>query len=217
MIGRQLGGMGVRGKLGTMRRAIGLQRALGKHLNLVLPTNRDFLAPAVDRGATDAKRLGQRCLATKKPDGFVSAHEASLAWHTSDVNNTIQEKIYAQGMANQTITDRINLRFAEMEAEAGSKLSDAELGRRVGVERSTIGDWRKGRSVRITPENLVALADAMGVEIRWLATGQGPKLVRKPQPRNYVEAHELLDQSPPEIVASVSTLLRSQVTPPLPK
>jgi len=116
-------------------------------------------------------------------------------------------------MENQTITDRINQRFAEMELEQGHKLTDAELARQVGVSRQTFGDWRKGRSVNITPENLVSLADTLQVEIRWLATGQGEKLMRRSPPRNYREAHELLDRSTPEIVASVSTLLRSQIPP----
>lgn len=68
-----------------------------------------------------------------------------------------------------TITDRINATMAER------GIKPSALAREVGVSKQTVSDWTNGRSINIKPENLVSLADVLGVEIRWLASGSGPK------------------------------------------
>lgn len=71
-----------------------------------------------------------------------------------------------------TIADRIR------DARRERKLSQSELGRRVGVTRGAVWAWESGQTKGLTPDNLVSTADALGVEVRWLATGEGPKEVR---------------------------------------
>jgi len=75
-------------------------------------------------------------------------------------------------MPPHTITDRLVEVFAAAERDG---LTQADLARRVGVTRATVNDWLKGRAVSIKPPHLFALADALGIEPRWLATGQGPR------------------------------------------
>jgi transcriptional regulator with XRE-family HTH domain len=67
-----------------------------------------------------------------------------------------------------SITDRLNAAFDR------SGLSQAELARMVGLTRGSINSWLRGRSINIRPEHLFAVADALRVEARWLATGAGP-------------------------------------------
>ena len=67
-----------------------------------------------------------------------------------------------------SITDRLSLAFDR------SPLSQADLARVVGLTRGAVNGWLRGRSVNIRPEHLFAVADALGVEARWLATGLGP-------------------------------------------
>ena len=69
----------------------------------------------------------------------------------------------------------IGQRIQERRNELG--FSKAELGRRVGVTRAAVWGWESGETKGLTPVNLVRAADAMRVEIRWLATGEGPKEV----------------------------------------
>jgi transcriptional regulator with XRE-family HTH domain len=68
-----------------------------------------------------------------------------------------------------TITDRLVSVFRE------SGLSQSELARRVGVTRASVNGWLQGRAVNIRPHHLFPLADQLGVEARWLATGRGPR------------------------------------------
>jgi transcriptional regulator with XRE-family HTH domain len=99
---------------------------------------------------------------------------------------------------SETITDRVR---AAIDA---SGIKQAEIARRVGVERQTVGDWYHGRSLYIRPEHLFALADTLGIEARWLATGQGQRLAIKHPPSNYTEA---LDRLSPEAQRALLVLL----------
>jgi phage repressor protein C with HTH and peptisase S24 domain len=74
-----------------------------------------------------------------------------------DHNNERQEH-------NDGLTERLR--------EAMGEVTQAELARRVGVTKSSISSYLGGSA----PSFLVgaALADALGVEPRWLATGIGP-------------------------------------------
>jgi transcriptional regulator with XRE-family HTH domain len=75
-------------------------------------------------------------------------------------------------MDADTITDRLIDAFRAAETDG---LTQADLARRCGVSRATVNDWLKGRAVSIKPPHLFAVADALGIEARWLATGQGPR------------------------------------------
>lgn len=68
-----------------------------------------------------------------------------------------------------SITNRINERLRE------TGIKPSELARAVGTSKGAITAWMNGGAVNLRPDNLVAAADCLGVEIRWLATGKGPK------------------------------------------
>ena len=55
------------------------------------------------------------------------------------------------------------------------KVSAAELARRVNLSRSAVSQIINGETKAPKPENLFAIADALGYEARWLATGKGPR------------------------------------------
>ena len=67
------------------------------------------------------------------------------------------------------IGERISRRLAVI----GEK--PASLARATGLSRSAISQWRSGRVTKLKPENLVAAADFLKCEIRWLAVGAGPE------------------------------------------
>lgn len=104
-------------------------------------------------------------------------------------------------MATDTINDRISACISEL------KCTDVELARQVGVSKQAIGDWKKGRVSGIKPEHLVNLADALGVEIRWLATGVGQKMAKDPPSKDFNEAVLALRRSDSETISAVKHLL----------
>lgn len=63
-------------------------------------------------------------------------------------------------------------RIAQRLERTGS--SQADLARACGITASAICQWI-GSDTKIRPANLVAAADFLGCEIRWLATGEGPE------------------------------------------
>lgn len=71
-------------------------------------------------------------------------------------------------MPTTTIAERIT------KARESMGLTQAELGRRIGVSRSAVWAWESGNTKGLTPENLVACADALGLNVRYLAIGEGP-------------------------------------------
>lgn len=102
---------------------------------------------------------------------------------------------------NESITDRIR------QAIDASGLKQAEIARRVGVERQTVGDWYHGRSVNVRPDHLFTLADVLGVEARWLATGHGPRERVSPILSNYAE---VIRQLSPEAREALLIVLRER-------
>lgn len=73
-----------------------------------------------------------------------------------------------------TILDMtIQKRLEELLAESGT--TQTALAKQVGVKRGAISAIVRGRTKNPRPAHLFLIADALGVEPRWLATGQGPK------------------------------------------
>jgi transcriptional regulator with XRE-family HTH domain len=53
-------------------------------------------------------------------------------------------------------------------------LSQAELARRIGVERSAVTQWERQQGTTPSVDHLVQIAVITGVHFEWLATGRGP-------------------------------------------
>ncbi len=55
------------------------------------------------------------------------------------------------------------------------KKSARSLASVVGVSPAAVAMWENGQTKNLRPENLLAVADELGVTIRWLITGRGQK------------------------------------------
>jgi transcriptional regulator with XRE-family HTH domain len=74
-------------------------------------------------------------------------------------------------------------------ARTGMKFSQAELARRVGVERSAVTQWESANGTTPSVAHLCDIATETGVCFEWLATGRGPS---HPEPGHF-DAGILLD------------------------
>lgn len=50
-------------------------------------------------------------------------------------------------------------------------LKQADLARKLKIDRQLVNKWVHGQVGRLTPKNLFALADVLNVDARWLAFG----------------------------------------------
>jgi transcriptional regulator with XRE-family HTH domain len=171
-------------------RPISDQRAPGHNFNLALPIQWNVF-PFRYSGFFDAQGTSQRRLGPEVMHGVLFGHGLSMAWRTMEGKNTGRRKPYALGMAD-TITDRINATMGER------GIKPIDLARQVGVSKQTVSDWMSGRSINIKPENLVSLADVLGVEIRWLVSGVGPKVPLARLPADIQRAAVALADMPEE-------------------
>ncbi|MCG8996541.1 helix-turn-helix transcriptional regulator [Laribacter hongkongensis] len=90
-------------------------------------------------------------------------------------------------MSDSNLYDDFMSRVSEAIALAGGP---TETSRRTGVTLATLTRWKKGEADP-SRTNLVRLAEASGVSVAWLATGEGRKL-RTDQPLS-------TEQSPPAV------------------
>lgn len=54
-------------------------------------------------------------------------------------------------------------------------MARAELARKIGVSKQTVGYWVQGRIQNMSADNLHAVARELGVSVEWLRSGRGPK------------------------------------------
>lgn len=54
-------------------------------------------------------------------------------------------------------------------------MNQSQLAAKVGISRASISDWMTGKTKAIEGANLSQAADALNVDPRWLATGNGPR------------------------------------------
>jgi transcriptional regulator with XRE-family HTH domain len=78
-------------------------------------------------------------------------------------------------------------------------MQQVELARRVGVSKAAVSHWLDGTTKFIRPEHLVSIADALGLELRWLITGRGPRLAKDGPPMDFDNNDMDLLQAPPEV------------------
>lgn len=65
----------------------------------------------------------------------------------------------------------MSTRVRRARTQAG--LSQAELARRIGVERSAVTQWERAKGTRPSVGHLAQVAVETGVMFEWLATGRG--------------------------------------------
>lgn len=68
-------------------------------------------------------------------------------------------------------------------------MSQGKLATIVGVKKSAVSQWEGGQTKDPKPENLLKVADATGVSLRWLITGHGPMedSLASPEMREFVD------------------------------
>ncbi|MDN3578674.1 helix-turn-helix transcriptional regulator [Chitinimonas viridis] len=92
----------------------------------------------------------------------------------------MEAKLYDPNLC-ENFADRVEF----IVARAGGP---AEFARRLGISAPALMRWRKGEA-EPTLSNLVKLAEASGVHVEWLATGQGPILPSEHASTAEVGAH----------------------------
>jgi len=102
--------------------------------------------------------------------------ECSQSYWTTHVKLTCRWPVYALYMA--TIGDRLKFALDAKSDRSGTRYTASDLARACGVTRQAVSQWMRGQSTNIRPDNLVCVADWLGVEVRWLATGDGAMLKR---------------------------------------
>ena len=70
------------------------------------------------------------------------------------------------------------------EAREARGWSQLRLGESVGVSRAAVSQWESGESKGLRPENLVAAARALAVNVEWLVTGVGAMRPDEPCSKN---------------------------------
>lgn len=169
---------------------ISLQLPASQNLDLALTVYRDNV-PLTDGSPTDPESAGQGCLRSVMIDSVFFRHSGfSMACHTNQSKNAIPEVSYAEGMESLTTNDRIN----EVIRDSGRE--PAEIARAIGITKQTMNDWTQFRTKNPQNAKLLAFADEMGVELRWLISGKGPKEVRTRNAPEIQKATDLLAVMP---------------------
>lgn len=76
----------------------------------------------------------------------------------------------------QRALDQIN---RDRVAAGRDQVKKAHLAKACGVAPAAVTQWISGQTKGMKPENLFAAADFLGIEPRWLATGEGPMRVNR--------------------------------------
>ena len=186
-----LGGLGMIRQTG--RNPVRLQLAGGKHLKLVLAPLGDRIPPTGDRCPMNTQGPRERRLGAEIQNGFLLAHGNSKTCLTKPVKHDYARMPYGKGMGENSINERIRGRLADLD------MQQVELARRVGVSKAAVSHWLDGTTKFIRPEHLVSIADALGLELRWLITGRGPRLAKDGSPMDFDNNDMDLLQAPPEV------------------
>jgi transcriptional regulator with XRE-family HTH domain len=84
-------------------------------------------------------------------------------------------------------------------------LSQAELARRVGVERSAVTQWERPQGTTPSVAHLAKIATETGVHFEWLATGRGQS---RPDPGAFEAALVVEDFARDSVESNALTALR---------
>jgi transcriptional regulator with XRE-family HTH domain len=94
------------------------------------------------------------------------------AYLSSQVKHTFGRAAYFPGVDEtpKLIGDRIRERREEL------AMKPADLSRAAGCSISAVMQWESNKTKNLKLDNLFKIADALGLEARWLANGEGIKL-----------------------------------------
>jgi transcriptional regulator with XRE-family HTH domain len=101
--------------------------------------------------------------------------------------------------------------FAERvkEARDRAKLTQQQLADRCGLTDGIVSAWENGKTTGIIAHNLFCVADACGVDPRWLLTGDGHSPIERESIREITEGLESLPLEQQDAVrALIKTLKR---------
>jgi transcriptional regulator with XRE-family HTH domain len=90
-------------------------------------------------------------------------------------------------------------------ARSFASISQAELARRIGVQRSAVAQWERRGGTIPTVEHLARIASETGVYFEWIATGRGP---RRPNDGELTSAALIADFAKDEYESQVLIYLR---------
>lgn len=88
-----------------------------------------------------------------------------------------QNYLYDREMADNPLDEiraRLNEAMADVHRARGKRLTGVELAAMVGVAQQTVSDWLNGKNKPFL-ENMLPLAQALGVRAGWLAFGELPQ------------------------------------------
>jgi transcriptional regulator with XRE-family HTH domain len=80
-------------------------------------------------------------------------------------------------------------RLADAMREAG--ITAVALSAATGMSQSAISQWLSSKIKQLSAGHLFAVADVLGVEPRWLLTGQGPRKPRLPPDLSGLTEHQI--------------------------
>ncbi|OEC84755.1 helix-turn-helix domain-containing protein [Acinetobacter sp. YK3] len=92
----------------------------------------------------------------------------------------------------RTLAER--LRYA-MEVLPPKKIKGVDLARAVGVKPPSVSDWLSGKSKTMEGENLLKVSKFLGVNINWLATGNGSPIEKNKQEKDGLDSTLLRDHN----------------------
>lgn len=163
---------------------INAQRAIRYHFQLVGAALWDYIAPQRYGRGTDAKRIGNRALASKMIDGRLFEHGLHFSMLKCDVNNAqVQTREYLDmTYPIATVGDRIR------EQRKAKGLDQAPVAKAARITVSALSQIENNVTRSPKPETLFMLADVLGVEPRYLVFGHLNRVAPAITPLSFSDA-----------------------------
>jgi len=145
-----------------------------QNLNLKLPPQRNSALrdPLVYGLRSNANSTGEVALAIEKSAGFGRGHVGDV----TQVANLLQPK--SQHSPTDTCPLRFKLRSVEfserlLHARTVAQKTQEQVAHACGISHAAISKAESGKTDQMVATNLFAIADFLGCDARWLATGEG--------------------------------------------
>lgn len=103
-----------------------------------------------------------------------------------------------------SIADRL-----KTEIDGRDDVRAADVARAIGITKAAMSDILHGKTKQPKPENLLAIADFLGLELRWIISGKGPR-TKEEKRRSTLDVSSLSDQDQARIQTIVDTFSQPQ-------